>query len=79
MTIWEVMTMMQAELLAGGESSVGQPRVSPSGFNQSSRSHVLVHTAAQRGRLERNDSGRMAICEDTDIPDLLDLTEWRGR
>ena len=45
----------------------------------SSRSHILVQRAALRGELERNDSGRMVICDDTDIPDLLDLSEWRGR
>jgi hypothetical protein len=79
MTFWDVMTMMQAKMPAGGESSGVQPGVSPSGFNPPSRSHVLVQVAALRGELGRNDSGRLLIFEDTDIPDLSFLTEWCGR
>lgn len=73
------MTMAQSKLSVREEFSGVQPDVSLSTFNQTHRSHVLVQAAALRGEPERNDSGRMVICDDTDIPDLMDYSEWRGR
>ncbi len=66
------------------ESEQEEPHLRP-GLSTSHNSHILVRLAVERngaahlGQWEPSDSGRMTICDDIDIPDLIDLTEWRGR
>jgi hypothetical protein len=70
------MAQIQTKSPAYPDSGSGFTLAEHARLATSPNSHILVRLAADR---EPNDSGRMTICHGTDIPDLMDYSEWRGR
>lgn len=67
---------MKAHLLRKPHRHAQPP---PEKHEASSQSHVIVRLVADNGRILRDDSGRLVLSDDIDVPEVFDFSDRKGR